>query len=294
MNIKSFLTRGSRCKTVLLLAGLFACSTLSNNAATVTGDPSGGGFKTWDFISSGSGEQSVCFITFSNDQSFAGYEVLAPKPPSASTLGRNSGGSIGRGGGGLTNGASTNVAVFGFGPITGTWSTNLYGKIIGSFTRDLGDSIQGVSFVGKVTTGTKGDRFNFVATTTDGASTYRGIPVVDKASLKTAPGIAGQWTGYKIVSGIPSLENLTLTDSGFPGLYDFSGTGAGYSLMGECIISSQGRIGFAALETPDLSTNSLLRATVGTYKDSTLNVQAKTTGIEDPATFFRFNAWHNK
>jgi hypothetical protein len=101
-------------------------------------DPSTGSSFTWDLISSGSGQRGMAFITFTNDGTFRGYQLLAALPANTNLITVTRGGAgVGRdGSGGSTNTVVKNI-VFGFGPIEGTWTRSSKGKILGFFSEAL-------------------------------------------------------------------------------------------------------------------------------------------------------------
>jgi hypothetical protein len=99
-----------------------------------TADPSAGSSFTWDVVSSGAGQRGLAVITFSNDLTFRGYQLLAANAPNTNSAnaGRG-GGDTGRGGStGGTN--SVQTLLFGFTPIDGVWTISSQGKIVGFFS----------------------------------------------------------------------------------------------------------------------------------------------------------------
>jgi hypothetical protein len=91
---------------------------------------------TWDCLLSGSGQQGIAFLTFSNDFTFTGYQLLVGKQSAARSSGseRNAGGDTGRGTSANTNapiGGGTNL--FGFGPVSGPWRYDVKGQVVGYF-----------------------------------------------------------------------------------------------------------------------------------------------------------------
>lgn len=91
--------------------------------------------KTWDCILSGGGQQGIAFLTFSNDFTFSGYELLVGKQGSGSqSSGGGRGGDTGRNGDASTNapsGSGTNL--FGFGRVDGPWRYDTKGRVVGYF-----------------------------------------------------------------------------------------------------------------------------------------------------------------
>ena len=95
--------RSSQRAAVAAALLLFGTLAASSQAATLN-FPNG----TWDCLLSGGGQQGIAFITFSNDFTLNGLEILVPKPPSGggSSDGRNPGGGAGRGGSGRSGGTT--------------------------------------------------------------------------------------------------------------------------------------------------------------------------------------------
>ena len=93
---------------------------------------------TWDCLLSGSGQQGIAFLTFSNDFTFSGYQLLVGKQSAASSSGasndeRNSGGDV-DGFTTLRHGrlcGGTNL--FGFGSLNGPWRYDNKGRVMGYF-----------------------------------------------------------------------------------------------------------------------------------------------------------------
>jgi hypothetical protein len=267
--------------------------------AALSADPSGGSSNTWDCVFNGSGETGISYLTFSSDFTFSGYEVVTATPGilnggAGIDVGRGGDGTERNGSGGNTNSAgTTNTFVFGFAFIEGNWTYDVKGNIIGSFSRE--DLDEGVSFVGTVKYG-KTPRLTLIASTVQGKNTYHGVlsqsapAPTTLAITKQVPDLNGQWSGFKREGQRFQIEQFDLNSSGLPGLYTLSGSGPNYSTTGACLISSQRKIGFALLETPNSGTNTLLRATVGNFSDKPKVVTAKTTGVEDSTTQIQFDA----
>lgn len=289
MKHQTFKTRYLASYAGVFALGAVLLSSTATHCQAASADPSGGGTNTWDCIFGGNTETGISYITFFSDFTFSGFEVIAPKPGVFNTnapidTGRGGSG-IGRntGSGGSTSGV-TNAFLYGFGSFDGNWTTNINGNIIGSFERETANGNEAVSFVGKATYG-KVARLTLVATTPEGKLSYRGV----LSPPATAPELAGNWYAYATANGESVLEMFTLSDSGTPGLFDLVGSGPNYSTSGECVISSQRRIGFASLLDSGGSTN-ILRATVGSYSDTARAITTKTSGAQDPGVQARFQA----
>ncbi len=115
--------------TLLLLSGF-------TGIAQVQNPPYG---TTWDCLLSGSGQQGIAFLTFSNDFTFSGYQLLVGKQSvsSASTSDRNPGGDVGRAADVSTNSVGGGTNLFGFGPVSGPWRYDVKGRVVGYFTEIL-------------------------------------------------------------------------------------------------------------------------------------------------------------
>ena len=85
----------SNIRSAVALAALLALGGLPA-AAAQNASPVG---PTWDCLLSGSRQQGIAFLTFSNDFTFTGYQLLVGKqstPAVATANGRNPGGDAGR------------------------------------------------------------------------------------------------------------------------------------------------------------------------------------------------------
>ena len=93
---------------------------------------------TWDCLLSGSGQQGIAFLTFSNDFTFSGYQLLVGKQSAAGSSGasndeRNSGGDVGRFSDSSTDSFGGGTNLFGFGSLHGPWRFDEKGRVIGYF-----------------------------------------------------------------------------------------------------------------------------------------------------------------
>jgi hypothetical protein len=276
----------------LILSGITAG--LSANAQAQTPYPPTG--TVWDCVLSGSGQKGIAFITFSDDRSFSGYQILSSSPESAQdTEGRNLGGGIGRGI--ELNGNTGNTNVFGFDQFGGPWAYDAKGRVIGNFVQIAGESDEAsdnitnsISFVAKVV---PGKRLTLVASTSNGKITYKGVPHTDNM-----PSLGGAWYGTKQVKGQSFTEFYTFASmaesnpfeesypdlSEYPGIYyTFDGEGPGYEIVGFSMLSSQKKIAFAFQNYAPGSTNGTLNASFGSFSTSSKGVpKATTSGVEAP------------
>ena len=111
--------------TAALGLGLFATASYGQISPVGT---------TWDCLLSGGGQRGIMFITFENDGTFHGHEMMVPRLPSTSTSspgssddGRNSGGETGRGPGADRTGTGITSTSDGSTNSSGSSFTNLFG-----------------------------------------------------------------------------------------------------------------------------------------------------------------------
>lgn len=286
------------------LASLVACGltlAVQQTSAAVPASPVG---PIWDCIISGGGQQGLAFLTFADDGTFNGFEVLSARRVSSTSS--NPRGPFTDTGRTFESGNTNRVGttnLFGFAAISGPWSYDERGRLLGSFTVtvDRGESaeesaIHALSFTGTVV---PERRLTLVGSTPHGRVTYSAVP------YRETPDYGGSWYGTKIRNKQALLEYFGLTSlmnnnpfgdvypeiSNFPGIYYTEDTqGAGYSSRGFVMISPRKKIGFALLSTPLDSTNSVLSATYGSYSVRGGVLKASTTGLEEPSTPITFKA----
>jgi hypothetical protein len=258
------------------------------------GDPSQGSSATWDCLFSGGGDLGIAYLTFNlSGHTITGEELLAPTHstvnPSPTSTGRDGEG-IGRTGSGSTNSTgTTNEFLFGSGPVTGNWAFDDKSNIVGSFNRTLAPVDADVSFTGRVGSG-KNPRLTLSASFGQHHGTYNGVIAQTVFTLKFPdPTTNGMWFGFKHEAGQEFFEQFNLTTV-TPGIYNLSGNGPDYATLGECLISSQGRIGFALVETNSSSASSSLRSTIGSFSSTAAAIKANTSGVQDNNNAVSFKA----
>lgn len=284
------------------LAGLTIAALVASAAHAPAQSPAG---TQWDCILGGGGQEGIAFITFYDDGTFGGYELLSTR------ISKSPGSSNPRGGpvdatrnlDGITNGVTAITNLFGFGPISGPWGYDDRGRVVGHFAQLIGQDAEGnarytnsVSFTGKVT---PGKRLTMVASSRNGRITYSGVP------FRETPDMSGPWTGVKVNKRQSFLEFFELTsvtvenpfgdqywDLGeYPGIYfSLDGQGAGYDTLGFTMVSSRKKIGFAFQSTPWGDTNSVLNATFGSWSASKRGIKASATGVQEPLDRITFKA----
>jgi hypothetical protein len=212
-----------------LLAGSF--TTASRGAAFDS--PSG---LTWDFVISGP-RNGVAYITFTGTTggTLSGREILVPRKKSVPNPTDERGGNDQRNPDGSSSSTNQVDQVFGPADITGSWSFDTSGKVVGFFAESTNSP---VGFRASVTQGSK---MTMLASIPAGKSTYTGRPAV-----LLVGNYAGAWNGFKSQNNQTLVEifNMTLTGATGPNEFAASGTQAGYSYSGIAIISVQKKIAF--------------------------------------------------
>lgn len=113
------------------------CTALNQGSAqTAPASPVG----MWDFTVNGGGEKGLAFLTFADDGTFSGYNLLAPTPKSTTTTDsndRNDTGDDSRDGTSGSSSSSGTTNLFGFAPVKGPWTFDNKGRVVGLFTEVL-------------------------------------------------------------------------------------------------------------------------------------------------------------
>jgi hypothetical protein len=110
------------------------CTALNQGSAqTAPASPVG----MWDFTVSGRSESGLAFLTFAADGTFSGYNLLASTPKVTTTTDddeRNATGDDSRNGTSGSSSTGNNTNLFGFGPVSGPWTFDNKGRVVGFFT----------------------------------------------------------------------------------------------------------------------------------------------------------------
>jgi hypothetical protein len=211
---------------------------------------------TWDIVMRGD-QKGVAHITFSNNFTLGGTEVVTVKPnakPDDDARGGVSGG-IRTDGPGATNG-TTNVFFYGTTDLTGVWGFDASGRIIGIITEGEGDMINGISFRGKRT----GSRLNLVGHHEKRKIHYRGIVQTPLPDIQGRFYSLGQRNGKPYVSIFdlrPDPDSRPNAYVMLPFLPPFDYTN------GTVLLSGQNHLAIASLEAN--GTNVALTALSGTF-----------------------------
>jgi hypothetical protein len=275
-----------------LLAGVgLLSSAASASAQSAFPSPVG----TWDVQVSGVQGQGLAYITFNEDFTFSGYELLTVKkfsddPDGRGTISDERNSSLT-----VTNISGTNSLVFtntprpnaqqlmGFGPISGPWNYDADGKVFGYYTQEVEEQGEGtnvtvyvnpVSFKAKVV---PGQRITMQASTPDGKMTYRGLPAVMEM-----PDFTGDWYGEQKKNGTLENEFFQLSPYTEVWWYNLTGTGPGRTFDGVCLVSQRKYIGLYFRETGGNN-----RAVYGTYNSKKMSI--KTKGTDSSFTPINYN-----
>src|SRR5262245_58034006 len=277
--MKTKLSTGSR-SLRKMHAAIVAATLVVSGGATVS---RGGAFDsptgvTYDCVISGV-RNGLAYLTFVSTTptggTFSGHEIVVPRLKSAPSINSRGGGDNDERtppeGSGTVD---TNQApqIHGDVPISGNWSFDTQGRVIGFFTEDGTNS---VGFKATVTPAADplNNRINLIVSTGFGKANYHGRT----ASLLSG-NYTGDWNGFKQQHNQTFIEIFNMTLSGGPGpnFYTVSGNGGGYSYSGVAIISNQKKIAFSLGITPGTS----VRATFGSF--NLLSATGNTKGWDQP------------
>jgi hypothetical protein len=266
----------------ILFAAALLLGATAQAATPVPKSPAG----TWDFVLSGSQGEGLAYLTFRDDFTFEGSELLTTKKLNTSIDPRTGGSNAERYPSTDSTNSVSSTNLFGFGRINGPWQFDTKGNVIGYFVERVAVAnttnivLNSVGFTAKVV---PGKRLTLVASTPNGKVTYRGVPLSG-----TLPDINGSWQALKKVNKRTTVEFYDVLTASEPFLFGVSGTGAGYTFEGVSMISSQKRIGFAMGILPDDGTNYVLRSVVGTYNPK--KGKATTKGAEQGVGALTYDA----
>jgi hypothetical protein len=226
---------------------------------------------SWDFVESGA-RSGIAFITFADDKTLTGYEIIVPKTRTNSV-----------------------IEQFGFVSISGLWNYDAKGRIIGFWpefvdqvcqtnitvsgsTNTLGGTngpnlitnvvcnatTNSVSFVGKVT---PGKRFSLVVFASGGKVSFKGVSFAQSTILN------GDYYANKIQQKHLFTEffNLSAVDlgGGLANTYLVAGSGGSYSYTnGIAMLSSQKQLAMVMNTGGDPVSgpaSATLRSVIGAY-----------------------------
>lgn len=222
---------------------------------------------SWDFVLRG-GQKGVAQIVFNPDFTIDGTEVITIRPSSRPDSDPRSGirGGI-RVGDSSTNGM-TNVFFYGTSSLSGVWTYDSSGIIVGVLTEGEADLINGVSFRGK----RSGQRVNLVGHSGNRTIHYRGVP------LTTLADISGNFYATGNKNGQPYVEIFNLAPDGVTAnRYMVTGQGPAYDFVGFALLSGQKNLAIASLQ--NIGTNGVLSALSGGY--SINKGRGSLTGVDE-------------
>ena len=214
----------------------------------------------WDFVLSGP-QRGLMQLTFNNDFTLGGIEIITERPhtthrPDEEDV-RTPGGDHR---GFDDNGSSPTERIIGGADVSGTWTYDVNGRVIGTFSEVSASLTNGVSFSATVRPTV---RMNMVGHRISSGRriTYRGVPLTAVADL------SGNYYANGSRDGKPFTELLTLTPGTDPNNYNVAGTGPGYDTAGFVIVSPQKQV--AVYTESSEITNGLLRAVTGSFNLTT-------------------------
>jgi hypothetical protein len=255
------LHRGALAATLL---GLASFAGMNSHAASSS--PVG----TWDFVVSGP-DQGVAFINFDEISGLTGnvtgLALIAPTPHDSLTTDR---GAVDEGRTDTNNVSNTASNVIGVTLLSGSWSFDQKGHVIGVFSEMVSNAtctltpythtneitqLPETLYTNVCVTNIFTNGFSFTANARPnhlalkargerGLLTFRGVP------LQSVPDLSGSYYGLGRRSGSPNYtEFLTLGGTSSPYVYDVAGQSAIQPFSGNAIVSSQKRIAFMFLSS---------------------------------------------
>ena len=191
-------------KLTLLASAALALAPMSASAAAAPASPVG----TWEVALSGA-DQGTAYVTFEDDNDFTGY--------------------------GLTR---ESLGLF---TLSGTWSIDESGKLVGSYT----ETMNGGTVTGTLTAKVTAKKITGSIAATNGSFTFKAKPG------GTPPNLAGSWTGIASVGKQRLPELYQITPSELPHVYQIEGTGISplsgqYSILGTILAGANGKVELVA------------------------------------------------
>ena len=295
---------------------LLACSVNAQNSPV----------DTWDFLISGSA-RGIAYITFNDDFTFNGYEVLVPRLANDSTEDnsndvRNDGSAIGRiitpaNPSSSSGTAKTNL--IGFALVSGKWTFDSSGHVLGVYTEG-NDNVSCTTNEEVVTTyvtnivdgGTQvttSTTTNFVTACetnaiTNGVSFTAIVKPGVRMTLKTTSDngktiyrgvpavevsdISGFYYALGRKSGQSFIELLTIIPSAnYFNAFDIVGTGPGYNVLGIALLSSKHQLAIVKIHDVSAATPNDLTALIGPI--NVTKGKARVKGEDANGTRVRYN-----
>lgn len=239
--------KGLFIKTLARMAGVTTAVFAAATSLLGQSSPVG----TWDVVLRGE-QKGVAHLTFNSDFTIDGTEVIAvkpaPKPDSSNPRGGSSGTS--------TNSSSGSTNFFGTVPISGMWTYDNSGRLVGFFSENGTETTNGISFRGKVGS----QRINLVGHHSGRTLHYRGIPLVAQAD------ISGNYYANGQKDGEPYVEIFNLTPDIEQNRYLVTGTGPDYDFAGVALLSGQKNLAITSIQS--IGTNGVGSAVSGPFSIS--------------------------
>jgi len=232
------------CAAALLLGGLAPMARGQNS-------PVG----TWDVVLA-HGQRGVAQISFFNDFTLAGFEILTVRMRSASGSG-DIDPRTGIASQPAAGSSGTNIS--GASSLEGTWTYDSKGRVIGAITESAINATNSLSFRAVVRPGARitmtGSRY-----LTGHNVSYRGIPLAPLTDF------SGPYYGTGRRNGSPVVETFTLSPWVFMNSYEVAGNGPGYTLImtnSFMCVSGLKYAGFYSATSE--KTNGLIRTVAGAF-----------------------------
>jgi hypothetical protein len=238
-------------------------------AVTLTAQ-SGSPIGPWDIVMRGD-QKGIAQITFNNDFTLSGREVVTVNPDSKKSVDPRGGltGGIRVDGPASTNG-TTNVYFYGSTEITGVWGFDSAGRIVGILIEGEGDLVNGVSLRGKRV----GSRLTLVGRHEGRTIHYRGVPRADVVDISGRYYVTGKRDGQPYVS----IFDLHPDPDAIPNAYVMVPFMPPFDYTnGTVLVSRQNYLAIASLEP--VGTNVVLSAISGSF--NTNRSRGSLSGIDE-------------
>src|SRR5262245_51134947 len=116
--------RCGRLRNLALAAALFTLGSVATVCKAAAFDSPAG---TWDFVSSGGGQQGLAYLTFDTNNTFSGFVLVSGRRHTGTTTGRD--GVITGRGDSSGSGTNSNDILFGFTSVNGPWHFDTKGNV---------------------------------------------------------------------------------------------------------------------------------------------------------------------
>jgi hypothetical protein len=203
---------------------------------------------TWA-VTIGGGDKGIAYLNFDGNCSFSGYGI---------TLGR------------------TNLLTF-----SGAWNvTNAKGKLEGNFD----ESANGSNVFSATLSGSVRGSTSLSARATGNMKT--GVLRLSGAPALAPPDLSGQWTGTVIQAKSKLAEKYTISSTCSTGMFDVAGSGSGYTLSGEFIVTAKDAVNALIVADYDAS-GQIVRSLSGKFSSTKQSISL--SGIDSHGSKVRIH-----